>query len=903
MERQIEILAPAGSYESMRAAMNAGCDAVYMGGSRFGARAYAENPTEDILLKAIDEVHLRNKRIYLTVNTLVKEEEMRSYLYDYLEKYYLAGLDAVIVQDVGVMNFIHTHFPKLPIHASTQTTITMAQGANILKSMGVTRLVTARELSFKEIKNIRDNTDMEIETFVHGALCYCYSGQCLMSSMIGGRSGNRGRCAQPCRMPYQFFSGSDKISSDNEPYLLSPKDINTISLIPELIDAGVDSFKIEGRMKRPEYAAGVTFLYRKYVDLYLREGREKFSKYLLGDEFNRDMLDLMDLYNRGGFSEGYGKTYHGKTMMSMVRPNHSGVKVGEIVSVEKGYAGIALSQDINAQDILEIRNNRNEPVYEFTMKDDRNKKENFKARVGTIPNRNLGKNKNGKKPVYSLKINIGDAVYRTRNNKLLSNLQDKFISKDEKLPIKGYLGAKSGERLQLSLEVNNHFITAYHNIVEPAIKQPMTKEKLQSSIDKLGDTMFYFKELDIEVDGNIFVPVSWLNEIRREAVDALTEEVTKSYRRTKKDLGTWALSDNNALHCKVDNGNTVNNNTDIKIIGNNIIENQITENETENQIAENQITENNTENHIIENQIIESKTENKITENNKYENDNSGFCNISVAVENKEQFKVALNYSEISAIYVDYDGFSPQQIIELSRISSNAGKGFYILLPHICRLVVYEKLKKNIVALIEEDTIEGFIIKNFEEIGLLQEVFVSTGIEKKVRINHNMYIFNEDAKVFWKDKGIYDFTAPIELNKKELGDLGLKDCEMMVYGYLPVMVSAQCLYASTKGCSKCKEGETRIDYMTDRIGKKFYVRTNCNSCYNIIYNGQRLSLLGHTDAIKDIGPYSVRLDFAYESSEEMNTVLKAFTGEFVYGRKAVLEYDNITTGHFKRGVE
>lgn len=211
MERQIEILAPAGSYESMIAAMNAGCDAVYMGGSRFGARAYADNLDEDTLLKAIDEAHLRNKKLYLTVNTLIKEKEMQSLLYDYLEKYYLAGLDAVIVQDVGVMRFIHNHFPKLPIHASTQTTVTMAQGANLLKSMGVTRLVTARELSFKEIKDIRENTDLEIETFVHGALCYCYSGQCLMSSMIGGRSGNRGRCAQPCRMNYRFFSGEKMI--------------------------------------------------------------------------------------------------------------------------------------------------------------------------------------------------------------------------------------------------------------------------------------------------------------------------------------------------------------------------------------------------------------------------------------------------------------------------------------------------------------------------------------------------------------------------------------------------------------------------------------------------------------------------------------------------------------------
>jgi putative protease len=215
----------------MRAAMNAGCDAVYIGGSSFGARAYANNLTEEQLFQAIEEAHVRDKKLYLTVNTLLKEKELSSQLYHFLAKFYERGLDAVIVQDMGVLHFIHRNFPELPIHASTQMTLTMAQGANLLKPYGVTRLVTSRELSLQEIKAMRENTTLEIETFVHGALCYCYSGQCLMSSMIGGRSGNRGRCAQPCRMPYQFFSEQEKLSAKQEKYLLSPKDINTIALL------------------------------------------------------------------------------------------------------------------------------------------------------------------------------------------------------------------------------------------------------------------------------------------------------------------------------------------------------------------------------------------------------------------------------------------------------------------------------------------------------------------------------------------------------------------------------------------------------------------------------------------------------------------------------------------------
>lgn len=832
---KIEILAPAGSYESMRAAMNAGCDAVYMGGSRFGARAYANNPDEDALIKAIEEAHLRNKRLYLTVNTLVKEEERQSLLYDYLEKYYLAGLDAVIVQDVGVMRFIHRHFPKLPIHASTQTTITMAEGANLLKDMGVTRLVTARELSFKEIKNISDNSDMEIETFVHGALCYCYSGQCLMSSMIGGRSGNRGRCAQPCRMPYRFFSEDKQISSNDEYYLLSPKDINTIALIPDLIEAGVSSFKIEGRMKSPEYAAGVTSIYRKYVDLYISEGKTGFLDYLEKDEYKKDILDLMDLYNRGGFSQGYGKTYNGKTMMSIIRPNHSGVLVGEISGTMKGHADILLSEDINAQDILEIRNKESKPLYEFTVKDDTPRKNTLRTRVGIISYKNKDNHHKNKGQVASPDIKIGDMVYRTRNNALLNNIGDKYINKDAKHDIKGYLYAKLGERLQLRLSYNNKSVTMYHNAVEAAIKQPMTKEKLAASINKLGETRFQFSELIVDADNNIFVPVAWLNEIRRDAIALLSKAIIGSYHRSREDLGE-------TLDC-------------VSIIGDTIDESAISS------------------------------------------------TSISVGISTKEQFSLALSYPDVSAIYVDYEGLFIDQIIEMSKLSQDAGKAFYVLLPHICRLSVYERLSKDIVTLMNYDQVNGFIIKNFEEAGLLLSIFESSRKHKELRLNHNMYIFNKDAKLFWNEKGINQFTAPIELNEKELKSLGLDDCELMVYGYLPVMVSVQCLHSTTDSCNKCSAGADRMDYLLDRIDKKFYVKTHCSSCYNIIYNGQRLSLLDQADEVINLRPKGVRLDFTHETYDEIKAVLDAYCHVFAHGKRASLEFDNITRGHFKRGVE
>ena len=260
-----ELLAPAGSFESLKAAVAAGADAVYIGGSRFGARAYAENLSEDRMLEAIDYAHLHGVSLYLTVNTLVKEKELDG-LYGFLAPYYERGLDAVIVQDLGVLAAVRRWFPDLHVHASTQMTITGAEGARLLKEMGATRVVTARELSLAELKTIHEKVDIEIESFVHGALCFCYSGQCLLSSLIGGRSGNRGRCAQPCRLPYDAsgrgqaasgrngqnrrdLPGRNLRNSPNERYLMSMKDLCTLDLLPDILESGVYSLKIEGRRR------------------------------------------------------------------------------------------------------------------------------------------------------------------------------------------------------------------------------------------------------------------------------------------------------------------------------------------------------------------------------------------------------------------------------------------------------------------------------------------------------------------------------------------------------------------------------------------------------------------------------------------------------------------------------
>nr|WP_296006919.1 U32 family peptidase [uncultured Blautia sp.] len=305
-----ELLAPAGSYEGLQAVVKAGADAVYIGGRMFGARAYAKNPEKYEMLEAIDYAHLHGKKIYLTVNTLLKNQELFGELYDFLAPYYAQGLDAVIVQDFGVLSFIKKEFPGLPIHASTQMAVTGPHGAGLIQEAGASRIVTARELSLKEIRDIYERTGAEIESFVHGALCYCYSGMCLFSSMLGGRSGNRGRCAQPCRLPYTAYQQGKQINGKNQSYLLSPKDMCTIEILPELLQAGVYSLKIEGRMKRPEYAAGVTAIYRKYLDLFERHP----ESYQIEAE---DMQELLDLYQRDGFNKGYYQVHNGKEMMAV----------------------------------------------------------------------------------------------------------------------------------------------------------------------------------------------------------------------------------------------------------------------------------------------------------------------------------------------------------------------------------------------------------------------------------------------------------------------------------------------------------------------------------------------------------------------------------------------------------
>ena len=330
-----ELLAPAGNYACFLAAVNAGADAVYLAGKQYGARAAADNFDEDELVSAIRYAHLFERRVYLTVNTLLKDDELEG-LAAYLEPYVKAGLDAVIVQDLGVLSVIRREFPGLAVHCSTQMTITDEWGVRLAKELGAMRVVPAREMTLTEIRRMKQICpDMEIECFIHGAMCYCYSGQCLMSSLIGGRSGNRGACAQPCRLPYDVewqempatgpLKQSDMAGArcsnhagERGIYPLSLKDLCTVRMIPELIGAGIDSFKIEGRMKNPEYCAGVTAVYRAVIDRYFAEGEA-------AQGVTAEELELLSgLYIRSGIGEGYYRGQTGRQMLTPDKPGYRG---------------------------------------------------------------------------------------------------------------------------------------------------------------------------------------------------------------------------------------------------------------------------------------------------------------------------------------------------------------------------------------------------------------------------------------------------------------------------------------------------------------------------------------------------------------------------------------------------
>lgn len=505
----VELLAPAGSREALVAAVENGANAIYLAGNAFGARAYASNFDREALREAIHFAHLRKVAIHVTVNTIVADEEMGP-LRDYLRFLYEAGADAVLVQDLGVARVAHETVPDLPLHASTQMSVSSLEGVRALAELGFTRVVLARELSLKEIRHICAHAPVEIETFMHGALCVCYSGQCLMSSMIGGRSGNRGRCAQPCRLPYTLVDekGQDVLGDKAGSYLLSPRDLSTIDVIPDLIEAGVSSLKIEGRMKRPEYVATVVRTYREAIDTYYAG-----KGYAVTQE-ERD--DLAQIFNRD-FTTAYLEGRPGKAMMSDRRPNNRGLLIGRVTAYDwdRRIVTVKLSGRLGLGDQVD-----------FWVKVGGRVTATISA-LTDAKGRAVEEGQAGDIVSFAIPsaVRDHDRVFKVYDARLMERAKETYASGApvRRIPVAIAVRAAVGEPLTVTLcDAEGHRGEGRTDFIgEPARKRPLSEEIIRKQVSRLGTSVYEMKSLYCDIAGEVMVPMSEINEARRKAVEAL----------------------------------------------------------------------------------------------------------------------------------------------------------------------------------------------------------------------------------------------------------------------------------------------------------------------------------------------------------------------------------------------
>lgn len=716
-ERHAELLAPAGSFDIMKAAFAAGADAVYIGGSMFGARAYADNPDAGQLLSAIDYAHIRGKRLYLTVNTLLKDGELEEVLYGYLKPLYERGLDAVIVQDLGVFSFVREYFPDLPVHASTQMTVTGAHSAKLLEELGAKRIVAARELSLSELAQIRSAVSLEIEAFVHGALCYCYSGQCLFSSLAGGRSGNRGRCAQPCRKPYQVCDETGTLLNPSEDcrYVLSLKDLNTLHLLPQIIEAGVDSLKIEGRMKKAEYAAGTVSIYRKYLD-----------RCLAGLDCTvcaEDEQRLFDLFNRNGFSEGYYRQHHSREMLTRSEPQ------------------------FRAQD---------------------------------------------------------DAWRKT--------LRENYINRESKRKINGNVMIYQHLPVTIAMTTEDAAFCLTGEEPLPAKNRPLDEQHLKKQMDRLGDTDFTYGELEVELGENCFLTVGQLNDLRRSAVSGLREEILRPFFRKAGDYEPRA-----------------------------------------------------------------DKIRSSQPRQPRY----------TAQVHTKEQLEAVLRETKLQTVYLDHTVAEPDLWRAAARRVHDAGKKCFYHMPQVFRKE-HERYYEEHLPELKNAGFDGFLLGSLEAAGYLK----SRKVQGMLMADHTLYSMNGRAQDTLKQMGVEMVTASVELNEEELMRRCLHGCELIGYGYLPMMVTANCLCSTLSGCRKSNGRKEQLRFLLDEQRRRFPVLCDCTFCMNTILNCDPLYLLDYTKKLEGLAPKSVRLIFTIESPKQVSDILSG-------GRAP----ERITRGHLKRGVE
>lgn len=848
MGERVELLAPAGSYEAFLGAVNAGADAVYLGGQKFGARAYADNFTAEEIIRALRLAHFYGKRIYLTVNTLLKEREMAS-LSEYLAPFYEAGLDGVIVQDFGVFRYVREHFPGLPLHVSTQMTVTGVRGASLLKGQGAVRIVPARELSLEEVRKIKEGAGVEVECFIHGAMCYCYSGQCLFSSILGGRSGNRGRCAQPCRLPYEIYDGKRRLSGSGYP--LSLKDMCTLEYLPALLEAGIDSFKIEGRMKRPEYAAGVTAVYRKYIDLYYQEGADGYH---VAPE---DMDRLRRLYIRSEIQTGYYERHNGKEMITLGKPGYESCDETLLTEIREAYIREPEKMPVRMQAQVKV----GEPLRLCVSEDVRFVLDGSEGSLAASGNEGgLSEGQSGHDAAMRSWVETASPAAKEEGTESVCL-------------------AVTGEGVQ------------------PAKNAPLSVEEVRTRLCKTGDSLLTVTECEVSLEGACFVPVRALNELRRAAVEQFEAAVAES-RGISGRQGVFPYLEKQP---------------DIEKGSNRL--GQSNKNAANDRAAaeKSAMAEAAAENVGQTNPAAEKSAIQKSgTANSAAEKRMRGKPVVDATVRTLGQLRAVLAWGGCRRVYIDSDLFSEsfEEIMEMAGAAfreQTAGTtpALYLALPYILRKRD-EAYLRRLTELLEQagDFVRGFLVRGLEGLGWAQRICrertafpgkVSGGAVYEIVPDAGLYCFNADALAFLKDFS-EEITLPYELNAGEAAHLvrAAKEQGMCatlpVYSRIPMMITANCLH-KTAGICGAEEGKKRQSALKDRRGNTFPVEINCEHCYNVIYNCVPYSLHSAKKERERAAADALRYDFTTEDRAQCIEILE---GNFPFA--------DYTTGHCKRGV-
>ena len=498
---KVELLAPAGDFSCLKAAIEAGCDAVYIGGKLFGARAFSSNFTDDEIIKAINYAHLFGVKVYVTTNTLIYDKEVERFL-EYISFLHKNNVDAVIIQDLGMLDLVRQTFPNLEVHASTQMHIHNLDGASFMEKLGVKRVVLARETSISKIKEIKEKTNIDIEIFIHGALCVSYSGQCLMSSLIGNRSGNRGTCAGSCRQSYSIVDENNNIILNNK-YPLSMKDLCSLENLKTLLDIGVTSLKIEGRMKSSSYVYTVVKLYRLAIDSYYKNNN------IYIDE--KELYNLNKIFNRE-FTKGFLFDEENNKVINMKRPNHQGVEIGKVINYKNNVAMIKLNDEININDGLRIVGKKDIGV----------NVNNFYINSKLVKTAKKG-------DIITIKVNDkvekDDKDLLTLDSKLNEEINNIISSNQRKVLVKAKFIAKEDKQITFELtDFINKVVVISENKVTKALNKPITKEEIKEKLNKIKDTVYKYESLDIEIDDNIFIPLNIINDLKRKAFEELNNK-------------------------------------------------------------------------------------------------------------------------------------------------------------------------------------------------------------------------------------------------------------------------------------------------------------------------------------------------------------------------------------------